>query len=400
MNTATPTAPEVLRERMVDAITATHRLTPAVEEAMRAVPRHEFVPDATPEKAYEDISVTIKDNPAGGLPLSCASVPSLVADMLVQLDVHSGDRVIEIGAGTGYNAALLARLTGPTGYVATVDIDVDVTAHARRTLAATGNGGVVVITGDGSLGAPAHGPATRMIVTVGAWDVPEAWWDQLATGGRLVVPLRWRGTTYSISFVHRGNRMVSDSMELCGFVPMLGQDGERTGTIDSDGLVSLYWDADQSIGTTALTGVLDQSPTKVGSGVLVRGDESFDGVWLRLATTDPATCRISAEKAAIDSGLIRPAIPSRSPALAEGDSLAYFTTSRVETEDGARWELGATGHGPVGPQLADRLADAIRAWGKDREARPITTIHLAATPDEKIDGYVIDKPSIRMTFAY
>ncbi|GAA1985868.1 methyltransferase, FxLD system [Kitasatospora viridis] len=400
MNTAAPATPEHLRERMVDTIAATHHLTPAVEEAMRTVPRHEFVPDATAEDAYKDIAVTIKDNPAGGLPLSCASVPSLVADMLVQLDVHPGDRIIEIGAGTGYNAALLARLTGPTGHVATVDIDEDVTAHARHTLAATGNKDVVVITGDGGLGAPAHGPAARMIVTVGAWDIPPAWWDQLATGGRLVVPLRWRGTTYSIAFVRHGDRMVSDTMELCGFVPMIGQDGEHTATIDPDGLISLYWDADQPIDPTALAGVLDQPSTQTGSGVLIRGDESFDGVWLRLAATDPATCRIAADQAAIDSGLIKLVIPTRTPALAEGTSLAYLTITRTETEDPARWELGATGYGPVGPQLADRLTDAIRAWSKDRKARPITTIHPAGTPDDRVDGYVIDKPGTRVTFAY
>jgi hypothetical protein len=80
---------------------------------------------------------------------------------------------------------------------------------------------------------------------VGAWDIPPAWWDQFAPAGRLVVPLRWRGQTQSIAFTHADNLLLSDSVHLCGFVPMLGQEGERSGHIDPNGQVTLYWDEDQ-----------------------------------------------------------------------------------------------------------------------------------------------------------
>ncbi|MFD9595734.1 methyltransferase, FxLD system [Kitasatospora sp. NPDC059973] len=401
MSTATPASPNTLRDRMVDTIAAAHPLTAAVESALRSVPRHEFVPDATAEQAYADRAVTIKANPAGGLPLSCASVPSLVADMLVWLRAEPGDTVMEIGAGTGWNAALLAHLVGPDGKVVTLDIDEDVTAHARKTLDATGNTAVVVLTRDGALGAPEHGHPDRMIVTVGAWDIPAAWWEQLDPGARLVVPLSWRGQARCLGLERQGGRMVSDVVELCGFVPMLGQDGERTATIDADGLVALHFDADQSIDPAALLGVLGQPKAEVASGITVRGDESFDGVWLRLSATDPATCRIEADRAAVDSGLCKPAIPSRSPALAEGESLAYLTLTRRETEDGVRFELGAAGHGPAGQRLADRLCDEIRRWDTARDARPTVTLYPAGTTDEQIGSrYVIDKPSIRMAIAY
>jgi protein-L-isoaspartate(D-aspartate) O-methyltransferase len=88
--------------------------TPQVEAAMRAVPRHLFVPQASVEAAYEHRSVITRRDEAG-VAVSSASEPGIVARMLVQLDVHRGHHVLEIGAGTGYNAALLAHLAGPDG---------------------------------------------------------------------------------------------------------------------------------------------------------------------------------------------------------------------------------------------------------------------------------------------
>ncbi len=240
---------------------------------MRTVPRHLFVPAAPVQEAYDDQAVITKSD-ADGAALSCASVPSIVAMMLDQLDIHPGDRILEIGAGTGYNAALLADLTGPSGHVTTVDIDEEVTAQARQALNATGYRHVHVATADGALGDAGHAPYDRIIVTVGAWDIPPAWWAQLEPGGRLVVPLRWRGQTRSIGFTHHHNRLRSDSVQLCGFVPMLGQDGERTGHIDTDGHVALCWDADQPIDSAVLRGVLHKKAYPGGS-------------WERSATARP-----------------------------------------------------------------------------------------------------------------
>ena len=327
--------------------------------------------------------------------------------MLDQLDVHPGQRILEIGAGTGYNAALLADLTGPGGQVTSVDIDPEVTARARRALDATGYQHVHVATRDGALGDPEYAPYDRIILTVGAWDLPPAWWAQLAPGGRLVVPLRWRGQTRSIAFAHIGsgtrNVLRSDSVELCGFVPMVGQEGERGGHIDPDGQVTLHWDEGQPIDPAALHGTLDQPKTAAWSSVSVGGEDPFDGIWLRLTSTEPGTCRIAATPAAIAAGLCTPAIPVRSPALVEDSSLAYLTLRRLEPEStpASRWELGATGHGPTGWQLAKRLRDQIRAWDEARTVQPAITAYLAGTAnDDLLSQSAIRKRNTYLTVSF
>ncbi|GAA0908538.1 methyltransferase, FxLD system [Virgisporangium aurantiacum] len=401
MSTATGTSPDELRARMVDAIVTARATSARVEDAMRAIPRHEFVPAAPVEQAYDDVAVITK-SAADGTHLSCASVPSLVAVMLDNLDVQPGHRILEIGAGTGYNAALLAHLAGPGGYVTTVDIDSDVTTGARHALDATGYSDVDVITRDGALGAAEHAPYDRIIVTVGAWDIPTAWFDQLKPGGRLVVPLRWRGQTRAVAFVRSETHWVSAWVELCGFVPMIGQDGEHTATIDAEGQVALYWDDDQPIDPATLHGVLDQPRHDVWSGVTLGPNKPFDGVWLRLTATEPGTCRIAAERAAVDSGLCTPATPARSPAIVEGASLAYFTLRQLEgVGDQRQWELGANGHGDDGEQLAERLCDQIRVWGRNRDHLPAVKAYLTNSPDDWIpDHFVIDKPYIRILVVY
>ncbi|KAA9382066.1 methyltransferase domain-containing protein [Microbispora cellulosiformans] len=179
--------------------------TGPVEAATRAVPRHVFVPSVTLEQAYGlDSVVTHRDE--NGRAISSASDPGVVGAMLEQLDARPGHRILEIGAGTGYNAALLAELAGPTGQVTTVDIGAGIAAGARRGLGAAGYDRVRVVHGDGEAGHPEHAPYDRIIVTAGAWDVPPAWREQLAPNGRLVVPLRIQGVTRSVALELDGVR--------------------------------------------------------------------------------------------------------------------------------------------------------------------------------------------------
>lgn len=183
----------VLRGKMVDWLLSWGGIrSVAVEAAMRAVPRHLFVPETPLKQAYgRDSVVTHRD--AAGVAISSASGPGAVAGMLDQLSVRPGHRVFEVGAGTGYNAACLAELAGPSGLVTTVDIGAEMVADARRGLAAAGYGRVRVVHGDGAEGCSDDAPYDRIIVTAGAWEVMPAWREQLAPGGRLVLPLRIRG---------------------------------------------------------------------------------------------------------------------------------------------------------------------------------------------------------------
>lgn len=387
---------------MIEHIEAAgHARNHGVEAALRAIPRHRFVPDATIEDAYAEIAVITK-RATNGAALSCASVPSIVAMMLDQLDIQPGNRILEIGAGTGYNAALMAHIAGPTGHVTTVDIDPEVTAQAGEALNATGYDAVTVITKDGALGDDANAPYDRIIFTVGPWDIPTAILHQLAPGGRLVIPLRWRGEARSVAFVRDGDVLRSEAIELCGFVPMIGQEGEHTASIAPDGLVSLVWDQDQAIDQAQLNDVLNQPRHEAWSGITVGSYDPFDGIWLRLGATEHGTCRFSAKPQAVEAGLCKPVVPVRTPCLAEAESLAYMTIRRLKpAEDGsARHELGAIGHGPRGQGLAEQFCDHIRMWDADRSAAPQITVYPAGTPDSKmVDGHRIDKTETRLVLA-
>lgn len=123
--------PERLRAALVESLRTKGALrSPAVAEAFAAAPRHLFVPDVSVAEAYRDRFIATKRMPDGEV-ISSSSQPEIMAVMLEQLDVRPGQRVLEVGAGTGYNAALLAYLVGASGSVTTVDIDDDLVASAR-----------------------------------------------------------------------------------------------------------------------------------------------------------------------------------------------------------------------------------------------------------------------------
>lgn len=145
--------------------------TSRVEDAFRTVPRHVFLPGVDLETAYAPRPVVTK-RADDGTTVSSASSPNLVAEMLELLDVQPGHRVLEIGAATGINAALLAELAGPTGEVVTIELDDDLATGARDGLAVAGYHKVEVICGDGALGHPSSAPYDGIIVTAGHGTSP------------------------------------------------------------------------------------------------------------------------------------------------------------------------------------------------------------------------------------
>ena len=209
----------------------------AVRDAFAATPRHLFLPDLDLEEVYQDAAIPTKRG-GRGEPISSSSQPAIMAIMLEQLRVERGQRVLEIGAGTGYNAALLAHLVEP-GVVVTLDYDEDICADARRHLAAAGIEAVEVVQADGAKGWPPGAPYDRIELTVGADDVTAAWFEQLGAGGRLVVPLQLAGPLQlSVGFRREPDRLVSDTVTYCGFMPLRGEGhfnpgGPRQGDLEA-----------------------------------------------------------------------------------------------------------------------------------------------------------------------
>jgi len=192
-----------------------------VEAAFRTVPRHLFLPELPLDEVYHDRHIPIKYE--NGVSISASSQPAIMAIMLEQLALAPGQRVLEIGAGSGYNAALMAEIVGITGQVITVDVDEDLVVRARTSLANAGFEHVTVVHGDGAAGYLSGAPYDRIILTVGAWDILPAWHEQLASNGRLVLPLTvLPGQQLSIAFEQHEEYLQSISAVPCGFMPLRG----------------------------------------------------------------------------------------------------------------------------------------------------------------------------------
>jgi protein-L-isoaspartate(D-aspartate) O-methyltransferase len=197
-----------------------------VREAFLAVPREAFLPAFAAaeglEAVYRDVAVPTKHAP-DGMPTSSSSQPAIMALMLERLDLRPGQRVLEIGAGTGYNAALLRELVGPGGQVVSVELDDDVARGARHGLREAGRKARVVV-GDGHEGWEPRAPYDRIVVTASSATLPIAWRDQLTKAGLLEVPLRLSnaGPHAIVTFRRAGSRLVSFSTLCGGFMPLRG----------------------------------------------------------------------------------------------------------------------------------------------------------------------------------
>jgi protein-L-isoaspartate(D-aspartate) O-methyltransferase len=267
---------EERNERLIELLGRSGALTrPDVASAFRAVLRHHFLPGRPLDEVYEDMAIMTKT--AGrGVALSSSSQPAIMAVMLQLLEPRPGGRVLEIGAGTGYNAALLAHLVGPAGRVVTLDIDEDLCEQARANLAAAGIDGVEVVCADGAGGWPPGAPYDRMVLTVAADDLSPAWLAQLRDGGRLVLPLTvGEAAQVCTAFVRQGRRLRSGQLGGCGFLPLRGALAE---------------------GAPA-TAVLPVGGRGRPSGPRITGLRLWDGfaTWLALTHDGALRARVSAE---------------------------------------------------------------------------------------------------------
>lgn len=186
-----------------------------VLEALLAVPRHEFVAPVYQDAAYEDRPLPIGET-------QTISQPYIVAAMTAAARVEPGDRTLEVGAGSGYQAAVLAQL-GATVY--SVERNFVLAEEARLRLRRLGYADVEVICGDGSQGYPPAAPYQAILVTAAAPRIPSPLLDQLADGGRLVIPVGERlHQDLHVVFKH-GGATFTRLLDPCQFVPLVGKEG-------------------------------------------------------------------------------------------------------------------------------------------------------------------------------
>lgn len=190
---------------------------PAVLAAMREVPREEFVPDGLRGEAYDDNPLPIGEG-------QTISQPYMVAYMAEALELSRQDRVLEVGTGSGYAAAVLSRIVDR---VHTVERLAGLAHAARERLERLGYGNVQVLEGDGSLGWPEFAPYDAIVVTAGAPGVPKPLAEQLTVGGRLVIPVGYHPYFQALVRVRRvaEREYREESLFEVRFVPLIGAAG-------------------------------------------------------------------------------------------------------------------------------------------------------------------------------
>jgi protein-L-isoaspartate(D-aspartate) O-methyltransferase len=199
-----------------DQIEARGIRDPRVVDALRTVPRHEFVPDVERSSAYDDTPLPIGRG-------QTISQPFMVALMTEALRLRGGERVLEVGTGSGYQAAVLAQL-GCEVY--TVERDPELAAGAAARLLRLGWDRVHVVVGDGTLGLPEQAPFQGIVVTAGSPRVPAAVRRQLdPQGGALVIPVGDRGYQELLRIERHGDDFRQENLGGCRFVPLVGEEG-------------------------------------------------------------------------------------------------------------------------------------------------------------------------------
>ncbi|RLG77176.1 MAG: protein-L-isoaspartate O-methyltransferase [Thermoprotei archaeon] len=196
--------------------------SPLVKEALLNVPREEFVPPHLREYAYQDSPLPIGYG-------QTISAPHMVAIMTEELRVQPGNRVLEVGTGSGYQAAVLAYIASrsPRGHVVTIERIPQLAVFAKQNLEHAGlYHYVTLLVGDGSVGAPSYGPFDRIIVTAAAPKIPRALVEQLKPGGRMVIPVgsRWSQVLAVVTKSEDGS-IRTEYGTPCVFVPLIGREG-------------------------------------------------------------------------------------------------------------------------------------------------------------------------------
>lgn len=189
---------------------------PRVLDAMGSVPREAFVPERSASLAYRDRALPLSNG-------QTISQPYMVAAMTEALKLEPGDRVLEIGTGSGYQTAVLAEIAREVYTVERIDT---LSEEAREVLERLGYSNVRFRVGDGTLGWPEEAPFDAILVTAASPDVPDSLVTQLEeAGGRLVIPVGSRGLQTLMRIVRQGEEFEATELMGCRFVPLVGEEG-------------------------------------------------------------------------------------------------------------------------------------------------------------------------------
>ena len=192
-----------------------HGISERVLDAIRRIPRHLFVPESERKNAYADYPLPIGWG-------QTISAPHMVAIMCDLLDIRDGMKVLDVGAGSGYHAAVMGVLAG-SGHVYAVEVIEGLALFARDNLKKAGIANVTVTVGDGSLGLPGFAPYDRINVACAAPEIPDTMTSQLKTGGKLIIPVgRYLQELYLVT---KTDGLKKEAKGGVVFVPLIGKKG-------------------------------------------------------------------------------------------------------------------------------------------------------------------------------
>lgn len=209
---------EEKRLRLAERLREELDLSERVYNAVKKVPRHLFVPERYRSEAYVDTPLPIGYG-------QTISAPHMVAIMCELLELKEGEKVLEIGTGCGYHAAVTAEIVGKSGLVISIERIPELAEMAKQNLSALGYENVIVIVGDGSLGYAEKAPYDKIYVTASAPDIPKPLIEQLRNGGKMVIPI---GESFqTLYIVEKKDGITKRSWGAVRFVLLYGKHGFR-----------------------------------------------------------------------------------------------------------------------------------------------------------------------------
>jgi protein-L-isoaspartate(D-aspartate) O-methyltransferase len=344
-----------LRQALVERMRAGGALrSERIAEAFAAEARERYVAGPL-EEVYDDRAIVIKRD--GEFAISSSSQPSMMALMLEQLALEPGQRVLEIGTGSGYNAALLARLTGPQGSVLTLDLEADLVRSASAALADVPN--VQAVAADADAPGALPGTFDRIIATVAASEVSPEWFAALRPGGRIVLPLVLGTLQVSVAFERAGAALESAGCVGASFMALRGAARHAVrATLLGDEPAIVLRARDERVAPEAVWALLCSGGT-YQSEPLDCGDARHDfGLWLDVR--EPAFCALTAGGSAAAARRVPDAYGEEAGAEPFAATFGLFAEGSLALVERTAQGPGLRSYG--GPQAAQRLRAAAAAW--------------------------------------